>query len=325
MRRVPLTLLIGALIALVGLLRFTCSRQTNPITGESQFVSLSPQQEVALGVASARQITSRFGGEVEDRTLAPYVESVGQKLVRGSAAAKGPYRFDFHVLKDSRTINAFALPGGQIFITVALLARMQNEAQLAGVLGHEIGHVIARHGAQHLAKQQLGGALVTAVQIGAYDPNRPGRGQAAAAIAAVTNSLVNLRYGRDDELESDRYGFDLMVQAGYDPRGIVEVMEILKRASGGSRQPEFLSTHPDPGDRRGRLGRMITERFPGGVPPTLDSNEAAYQRGVLDLLSGRGAGPAAPPPARTRGAAPDDDDAPPARPLPGRLPPPDRL
>jgi predicted Zn-dependent protease len=322
MRRVPLTVLIGALIALVGLLRFTCSRQKNPITGESQFVSLSPQQEVALGLNSARHMSARFGGELEDRTLAPYVESVGQKLVRSSAAAKGPYRFDFHVLRDSRTINAFALPGGQIFITVALLARMQNEAQLAGVLGHEIGHVIARHGAQHLAKQQLGGALVTAVQIGAYDPNRPGRGQAAAALAAVTNSLVNLRYGREDELESDQIGFDLMIRAGYDPRGIVELMEILRRASGGSRQPEFLSTHPDPGDRRGRLGRMIAERFPGGLPPTFETNEAAYQRGVLDVLGGRV--PGAPPPSRSRGPAPDDDEAP-ARPQPGRLPPPDRL
>jgi predicted Zn-dependent protease len=322
MRRVPLTVLIGAVIALFGVLRFTCSRQENPVTGKAQYVMLSPAQESALGLSSARQVASRFGGEVQDRVLAPYVELVGQKLVRSSLAAKAPYKFDFHVLADPRTINAFALPGGQVFITVALLERMRSESQLAGVLGHEIGHVIARHGAQHLAKQQLGGALVTAVQVGSYDPNHPERGRAAAALAMATNTLINLKYGREDELESDGLGFEIMTQAGYDPRGIVELMEILKRAAGGSRQPEFLSTHPDPGNRSERLTQLLKERYPGGMPPALTRNEEAYRQRVLDVLAGRGArGPMpgeAPSPRR-------GDDVLPPRPQPGRALPPDRL
>jgi predicted Zn-dependent protease len=276
---------IALILAVVGVVRYCGQQQRNPVTGEVQHVAMSPRQEVALGVHSARIMTQRYGGELRDTRIEPYVESVGQRLVQRSVAAGSPYRFDFHVLRDPQTVNAFALPGGQIFITVGLLRRMRTEAQLAGVLGHEIGHVIARHGAQHLAKQQLGQSLVTALSIGTYDPDRPGSGRAAALLAQAANQMVNLRFGRDDELESDRYGFDFIRRAGYDPRGIVELMRILESAGGG-RQPEFLSTHPNPGNRVGRLKGMIEEAYPGGLPTDLNVGAESFRQNVLDLIPG---------------------------------------
>lgn len=296
---------IALILALVGVVRYCGQRQENPVTGEVQHVTLSPDQEIALGLQSARQMTAQYGGEVRDARLEPYVESVGQRLVARSLAAKGPYRFDFHVLADGKTVNAFALPGGQVFITVALLARMRTEAQLAGVLGHEIGHVIGRHGAQHLAKQQLGQSLVTAVGIGTYDPDRPYRGRSAALFAQAANQLINLRYGREDELESDTYGFQIMTEAGYDPRGILELMQILDEAGrSGQRPPEFLSTHPDPGNRLARLKERLASApaQKGG----LTVGEAEYQRGVLSVLSD--AAQRARPGLRPRPQAPPGDD-----------------
>lgn len=290
-RRSSYPIYIALVIALIGGLRYSCQRQKNPITGEMQHVAMSPGQEIALGLHSAREMIAQHGGEVRDRVLEPYVESVGQKLVRRSPKGGAPYRFDFHVLADSRTINAFALPGGQVFITTALLGRMRSEAQLAAVLGHEIGHVIARHGAQHLAKQQLGSMLVTAVGIGTYDPDRRYSGQAAAVLAQATNQLLNLRYGREDELESDRYGLELLRDSGYDPRAIIELMRILEEAGGGGRQVEFLSTHPNPGNRIGRLREQIEALYPGGIPSSLTVGESEYQRSVLGYLEPGLSGP----------------------------------
>ena len=282
-RSLPIPLLIGLVIALVGGLRYCGQTQRNPVTGELQRVALSTQQEVALGLHSAPMMIARHGGELRDREIAPYVEAVGQRLVQRSLARSSPYRFQFHVLADRRTINAFALPGGQIFITQALLQKLRSEAQLAGVLGHEIGHVIARHGAQHLAKQQLGQLLVTAVQVGSYDSRDPGRGRAASLLAQAANQMIGLRYGREDELESDAYGFRILVEAGYDPRGLAELMDVLDAASSGGRPPEFLSTHPNPGNRRARIAEAIAERFPTppGLPPGLRRGDDDFATHVL--------------------------------------------
>jgi predicted Zn-dependent protease len=278
-------LIIGLVIALAGGLRYCGQTQRNPVTGEMQRVALSPKQEVALGLHSAPLMIARHGGELADRQIAPYVESVGQRLVQRSIARGSPYRFQFHVLSDPRTINAFALPGGQIFITQALLFKLRSEAQLAGVLGHEIGHVIARHGAQHLAKQQLGQLLVTAVQVGSYDSRDPQRNRSAALLAQAANQMISLRYGRQDELEADDYGFRIAVDGGYDPRGLVELMQILDEAAGGGRRPEFLSTHPNPGNRRALLLQRIDQAFPSppGLPGHLRGGQAEFAAQVLAL------------------------------------------
>ena len=317
-RRTSYTIYIGIAVALIGALRYSCQRERNPVTGEMQHVAMSPGQEIALGLHSAREMIAQHGGEVRDRVLEPYVESVGQKLVRRSPNGGAPYRFDFHVLSDPKTINAFALPGGQVFITTALLARMRSEAQLAAVLGHEVGHVIARHGAQHLAKQQLGSTLVTAVGIGSYDPDRRYSGRTAAVLAQATNQLLNLRYGREDELESDRYGLSLLRDSGYDPRAIIELMRILEESAGGGRQVEFLSTHPNPGNRIGRLRELIDSLYPGGIPAGVTVGEPEYQRSVLGYLDpslqgdgpGRGVRSRIPSTREPRLPTPRQDDGP---------------
>lgn len=266
------TRLVLALVFVVfGLFSYLGSSSENPITGETQRVQLSPQQEIVLGQQGRQEVIQQYGGLYPDESLQSYIDQVGQRVVQQSIASTTPYPFEFYVLDDPQTVNAFALPGGPIFITTAMLAELEDESQLAGILGHEAGHVVARHGSEQLARRNLGTLLVRAVGIAASDGE--GGGRQAAIIAQSINQLLNLRYGRDDELESDRLGLDFMVDAGYDPRGIVELMAILNSIGDGGRPPEFLSTHPNPENRLERLEALIEERFPNGIPPELTNGE----------------------------------------------------
>lgn len=274
MSRLLIRLAIGAIFALFGLFNYFTNVSENPITGEKQRVQLSPQQEIVIGRQSAPQMAANHGDLYPDRSLQDYIDQVGNRVVQNSAAKNSPYPFEFHLLRDPQTVNAFALPGGQVFITAALLGRLNSEAQLAGVLGHEVGHVIGRHGAEHLAKQQLGSALVNAVGIAASD--RPENARQAAILAQAVNQMVNLKYGRDDELESDYLGFQFMTAAGYNPVGIVELMEILNSARGGAGQPEFISTHPNPANRIEKLVAIINQEYPQGIPPQLQENKTRF-------------------------------------------------
>lgn len=235
-------LLIMLAIAGFSFFSYLSKQSVNLVTGEKQHVSLTQAQEIALGVQSAPEMAQQFGGVVDDPKVQGVVKRVGQKIVAESIAGNSGYPFDFHVLADDRTVNAFALPGGQIFITLALLTRLKSEDQLAGVLGHEVGHVIGRHSAEHMAKQQLTSGLTGAVVMGSGSYEM-------ARVAQMVGGLINMKYGRQDELESDRFGVCLMAQAKYDPHALTDVMRILSEASGGSRLPEFASTHPDPGNR----------------------------------------------------------------------------
>ena len=263
--------IIAAVLALVSLIGYWGSTQVNPVTGESQRVRLSPDQEIALGLQAAPELAQQFGGLSRDAEARRLVDRVGQRLVERTDARKSPYRFEFHLLDDDRTLNAFALPGGQIFITEALLRKLRTEGELAGVLGHEIGHVIGRHGAEHLAKAQLMQGLGSAGVIAASDPDHPERSARNYALAAAVTQLVSMRFGRDDELESDRLGVELMAEAGYDPHGMLRVMEVLSEAGkGAGRAPEFFSTHPNPENRLTRIREAIRAQFPQGVPEGLE-------------------------------------------------------
>lgn len=269
-RNLHLRLIIAAAIALFSLFSYFSSSVINPVTGEKQHIGgISVDKEIALGLQAAPQMMQMHGGKYPDSRVQQRVARVGRRIVEQSDARKSPYEFDFHVLRDERTVNAFALPGGQIFITKALLDRLQTEGQLAGVLAHEIAHVIARHGAEHLAKQQLTQGLTGAAVIATYDPQNP-RSRASAAVAVAIGQLVNLRYGRSDELESDRLGVRFMAQAGYDPRAMIGVMEVLRAASRGGAPPEFFSSHPNPENRVGRIEQAIRELYPQGVPEGLE-------------------------------------------------------
>jgi predicted Zn-dependent protease len=283
MSRLLIRLAIGAIFAVFGMFNYFTNVSENPITGEKQRVQLSPEQEIIIGRQSAPQMAAQHGNLYPDRALQDYVDQVGNTVVQNSAAKDSPYPFEFHLLRDPQTINAFALPGGQVFITAALLGRLNSEAQLAGVLGHEVGHVIGRHGAEHLAKQQLGGALVNAVGIAASDS--PGSGRQAAILAQAVNQMVNLKYGRADELESDSLGFQFMTDAGYNPVGIVELMKILNSARGvAGGQPEFMSTHPNPENRIQELIALIDQEYPNGVPAQLTEGKDRFAQIVSPRL-----------------------------------------
>lgn len=265
-------LLIAVFMVIFGLVSYYSTRQENPVTGETQHVSISPEQEVALGLEAAPQMAEQMGGLHPSEQVQRYVDQVGQTVVNKSRAKNGPYAYQFHVLADNQTVNAFALPGGQIFITAALLAQLEGEAQLAGVLGHEVGHVVGRHAAEHLAKGQLGQILTGAAGVAASDQN--GGGQGAAMVASMVAQVTMLKYGRQDELESDALGVGFMSEAGYDPRAMIGVMDILENAAGGQgRGPSWLQSHPDPGNRREHILQRISELFSGNVPEELKTGD----------------------------------------------------
>ncbi|OUC05167.1 peptidase M48 Ste24p [Litorilinea aerophila] len=263
-------LLIAIILVLfsLGAYYFGTQEVYNPVTEETQRVSLTVDQEIQLGLQAAPQMARQFGGLHPNSQWQSVVDEVGQHLVANSVAADTPYRFEFHVLADEQTVNAFALPGGQIFITAALLQALETEGQLAGVLAHEIGHVVGRHAAEQMAKARLMEGLAGAAGVVLTDPENPDSAQ-AAQLAAVVAQLVNMRHSREDELESDRLGVRIMADAGYDPRALIRVMEILAEASGGRGGPEFFSTHPNPDNRIAQIEAAIAREFPNGLPADL--------------------------------------------------------
>jgi predicted Zn-dependent protease len=268
-------LLIGIIIAAIGIITYLARTEVNPVTGEKQHVAISVDDEKRLGLEAAPEMAQQMGGALDPNRdpRAALVRDLGRRIVEQSDAARSRYADNFHyyLLDDPQTVNAFALPGGQVFITSGLFDKLQNEAQLAGVLGHETGHVIGRHAAEHMAKGQLGQMLVGAVAVGASD-NR-GRGQLAAIAAAMANQMLQLRYSRGDELEADALGMRYMIQSGYDPSEMRNVMEILKRAAGGGggggRGPSILQTHPDPDARIAQIDEFLRKYYPNGVPAEL--------------------------------------------------------
>jgi predicted Zn-dependent protease len=263
-------MLIALAVAAVSLISYYSAREYNPVTDEVQHVDLTTEQEIGLGLQAAPEMAQQFGGLHPDQEAQATVDQVCARIVQQSAAKDTPYQYECHVLADEETINAFALPGGQVFITAGLLKRLQTEGQVAGVLSHEIGHVVARHGAEHMAKARLTQGLTGAAVLATYDPDNPSS-RNSAAMAALIGQMVNMRFGREDELESDRLGVRFMSAAGYDPRSMVDVMKVLEEAAGGGRQPEFFSTHPNPGRRIERIEQAIAETYPQGVPEELES------------------------------------------------------
>jgi len=222
------------------------NKEENPYTGRVQNINMSAEQEIAIGLQSAPEMAQQHGGLYPDERMQAFVDAIGQKLVRNSIARETPYQYDFHLLADDRTINAFALPGGQCFITYALFKQL-NEAQLAGVMGHEIGHVIGRHSAERIAESSFWQTLTMGATVG---------GDMGGLIQGLGQNTL-LKNGRGDELESDDLGVLLMIQSGYDPYEMIEVMKILKAAAGPNRVPEFQSTHPDPENRIERIREAI--------------------------------------------------------------------
>jgi len=232
----PFKFIIALIIGGVALFNYYRRTEVNPVTGEKQRIALNTEQEISLGLRAAPQMAAQMGGVIsKSNPRAALVNSVGRAVVERSDAKKSPYKYDFHLLNDSQTLNAFALPGGQIFITKGLFDKLETEAQLAGVLGHEIGHVINRHAAEHMATGQLGQSI--AVAVGVAGSGEGGRGITAQMAAQAANQMLQLKYGRNDESEADTFGLQYMAQAGYDPSAMLGVMKFWpKPAKADSRK-----------------------------------------------------------------------------------------
>ena len=244
-------ILIGLAIVAFAFIRRCSNQEENPYTGRTQNIDMTAEQEIAIGLQSAPEMAQQHGGLYPDEQLQALVDAVGNKLVNNSVARETPYQYEFHLLADDSTINAFALPGGQIFITYALFSQL-NEPQLAGVLGHEIGHVLGRHSAERIAESSFWQTLATGASVG---------GDMGNLVAGIGQNTL-LKNGRGDELESDELGVQFMIQSGYDPTEMITVMEILKSAAGPNRVPEFQSTHPDPENRIEKI-KAALEKYSG--------------------------------------------------------------
>jgi predicted Zn-dependent protease len=228
-------------LSLVACAVFASACATNPVSGKKQVSLLSEAEEQAIGQQQDAEIRSQMG-VYDDRGLEQYVNEIGQELARHSHRPNLPWTF---TIVDSPVINAFALPGGYVYITRGILAYLDDESELAGVLGHEIGHVTARHAAQAYTRQAEANIGLTILSI--FVPGtRP-----FADLGASGLSVLFLRNGREAELEADRLGVEYGSGAGYDPAGVPRFLATLARVDALSDRgmPNWLSTHPDPGAR----------------------------------------------------------------------------
>ena len=249
----------------------------NPATGRRQLMFMSPEEEAAIGREADPDIVAQMG-LVPDSALTRYVRGIGLELAAASELPDLPWTV--RVLDDP-VINAFALPGGFVYVTRGLLANMTSEAQLAGVLGHEVGHVTARHGAGRMTTQSiLGIGLVLGAVLSETVAENFDAFSAGAGILA-------LGYGRDDELQADRLGLRYMDRLGYEPRELAGVMEMLGRSSqlqpGGRATPEWLSTHPDP---ENRVAEIYEEIDVMGIAPGGTVRDEEFVRRLDGLVFG---------------------------------------
>jgi predicted Zn-dependent protease len=279
------TRLRPAAVVLLACLAFAClpGCVTNPATGSRQLNYLSIEEEVRIGEESMPQVIDAYGGRLPNEHIQRYVSDMGQDI---AATVEPRYRdlpWEFVVL-DSEIINAFALPGGKVFVSRGLLEAFETEAQLAGVLGHEVGHVTAEH--HDLAMQRQLTLAGIAVGAGVLTQESDSEWVRIASQAVVTGSgIFALTYSRDQERESDDLGLRYMTRAGYDPRGLEQAMRILDQASGGQGPPEWLSTHPNPGSRAERLEELIQNNYAAEADdPSRIVGEEAYRRNVLGRL-----------------------------------------
>jgi predicted Zn-dependent protease len=227
-----------------------CSQVTNPATGESQYTTLTPEQEQQIGEQEHPRILQQFGGEYPDPALQAYVDEIGASLAAVSELPDLEFTF---TLLNSEVANAFALPGGYVYITRGLMTLAENEAEMAGVLGHEIGHVTARHAAQRQTQATGAGLLATLGTIGAAILGGETAGRLAQQVAGVGAQAYVASYSREQELEADMLGIRYLARAGYDPQAMATFLKKLDDASSLDRAIEgqegdpaasWFATHP---------------------------------------------------------------------------------
>ncbi len=220
-----------------------CSCVRNPATGNLQLDLVSESQEVQLGKEAKAEAEQTYGVYKAKPELSQYVADVGKKLAAVSGRPNLPWSYE---IVDDASVNAFALPGGPIFITRGILGYLNNEAEMAAVLGHETGHVSARHSVNQMSKAQI-----AQVGLGIGSILSPTVASAAQAAGAGLQ-LLFLKYSRDDETQADELGFRFMTKVGYDPTQMIPLFQMLdgvSKEAGAGKTPEWLQTHPDPGNR----------------------------------------------------------------------------
>jgi len=288
-----LPLLTAALLA-------ACASVTNPVTGQRELTVMDEKSEIAEGVKAHHEVIKEYG-VVNDAALQAYVDGVGQKLAAASHRAK--LKWTFTVL-DSPEVNAFALPGGYVYVTRGIMAYLDSEAELAGVLGHEIGHVTARHGAQQATRQATAGVGVGLATIGGalleMATGVPGVAQAAGSVAQAGAAGLIASYSRDQELQADQLGAEYLARSRYDPANMVEVIQVLKdqeryaaevaKAAGRAAlaSPGWLASHPS-NDQRLQQIRASSKRLAASQPEGwADEGRDRYLRAVDGLGFGDG-------------------------------------
>jgi len=256
---------------------------TSPATGKRIVTLYSWEWEKQAGASAAAGLAEQFGGEVDDVIPSQYVREVGMKLVAGIESGVPDLDWEFTLL-NTDVINAFALPGGKVFFTRGLAEKLDSEAAMAGVLGHEIGHVTGRHGNQRISKQIGFNVLLAgaSVAVGTSNGDLKKYGRVAVPAIAIGGNVVMLSYGRNDESEADMLGMRYMERAGYNPIGQLHVMEVLLASSSGNRQPEWLSTHPHPESRIEAIRELMSSEYAHTQnSPSFVFNRAAYEQQML--------------------------------------------
>ncbi|MDD2919816.1 M48 family metalloprotease [Rhodoferax sp.] len=289
-RRIGWPLLLATLLTACG------SDIVNPVTGQAERSVMSEQMELTEGAKSHQQVLQEYG-VVSDARLQAYVNSLGQRLAKQSHRDQLTWHF---TVLDSPEVNAFALPGGYVYVTRGIMAHLQDEAELAGVIGHEIGHVTARHGAQRATRQQDAGLGVLAASVlGAVLESQgvSGAGRLASDLSQTVASGYIASYSRDQELQADSLGAEYLARTAYDPRHMVNVINSLKnlerfaadqaRAAGRSAPTSgsWLSSHPSNDQRLQQISQQAT-RFKGNFA---DDGRSRYLQAIAGMAYGESA------------------------------------
>lgn len=269
---------IKALIfSLLVILVISCA--VNPVTGKKQLMFMSESQEIEMGRQYDPQVISAFG-EYQNAALLAFIQEKGNEI--GKISHRPKLEYHFRIL-DTPVINAFAVPGGYVYMTRGILAQFNNEAELAGVLGHEIGHITARHTASQQSKQQMGELLLIGGMIASKEF------QEYAEYAMLGMQLLFLKFSRDNEQESDRLGVEYSSKIGYDARKMADFFNVLAKmnqTSDNAGIPSFMSTHPDPGDRYTAVNQMATEWQTKLKSPSYNVNSESYLRMIDGMVYG---------------------------------------
>lgn len=271
--------LIRGVTLLCATVLFVISCAVNPVTGKRQLMLMSEEQEVQLGASYDPQVIATFG-EYPDKSLAAFMQAKGTEV--GKISHRPNIEYHVKVL-DSPVVNAFAVPGGYIYLTRGILAQLNNEAELMGVMSHEIGHVAARHTVSQQSKQTLGqllliGGMIASEKFAQY-----------AQYAMQGMQLLFLRFSRDDEREADRLGVEYSSKIGYDAHKMADFFQVLNKMSLSESEggvPTFMSTHPDPGDRYNAVNKKATEWQAKLNLPVWKVNQDSYLQMINGIVYG---------------------------------------